>query len=136
MLGSVKLYSEKATKFCEIFSLLLTLCTAVKSKGKILQNFVAFSEYMNFMILKKIKCESFKRFSLFGHELYPIFQISISTQGNFSFKMRLSKTWPLEYYFRKYFISLCQASISFLPILPDVFKRSHYSESDDNAYWS
>jgi hypothetical protein len=29
--------------------------TAVKSKGKILQNFVAFSEYMNFMILKKIK---------------------------------------------------------------------------------
>ena len=41
-------YSEKATKLCEIFPLLLTVCTAVKSKGKISQNFVAFSEYMNF----------------------------------------------------------------------------------------
>ena len=42
------IYSEKATKFCEIFTLLLTVCTVVKSKVKILQNFVAFSEYMNF----------------------------------------------------------------------------------------
>ena len=42
------IYSEKATKFCEIFPLLLTVCTIVKSKGTILQNFVAFSEYMNF----------------------------------------------------------------------------------------
>ena len=41
------IYSEKATKFCEIFPLLLTVCTVVKSKVKILQNFVAFSEYMN-----------------------------------------------------------------------------------------
>ena len=41
-------YSEKATKFCEIFPLLLTVCTVVKSKGKISPNFVAFSEYMNF----------------------------------------------------------------------------------------
>ena len=42
------IYSKKATKFCKIFTLLLTVCTAVKSKGKISQNFVAFSEYMNF----------------------------------------------------------------------------------------
>ena len=42
------IYSEKATKFCKIFPLLMTVCTVVKSKGKILQNFVAFSEYMNF----------------------------------------------------------------------------------------
>ena len=42
------IYSEKATKFWEIFPLLLTVCTVVKSKGKISQNFVAFSEYMNF----------------------------------------------------------------------------------------
>ena len=42
------IYSKKATKFCDIFPLLLTVCTAVKSKRKILQNFVAFSEYMNF----------------------------------------------------------------------------------------
>jgi len=42
------IYSEKATKFCKIFTLHLTLCTVVKSKVKISQNFVAFSEYMNF----------------------------------------------------------------------------------------
>ena len=52
------IYSEKATKFCEIFPLLLTVCTVIKSKGKISQNFVAFSEYMNYKseveILQKI----------------------------------------------------------------------------------
>ena len=40
--------SEKATKFCEIFISLLSYVVPVKSKGKILQDFVAFSEYMNF----------------------------------------------------------------------------------------
>ena len=48
------IYSEKATKFCEIFPLLLTVCTVVKSKGKISQNFVAFSEYMNFICIYKV----------------------------------------------------------------------------------
>ena len=43
------IYSEKAAKFCEIFLLLLTTVHTVKSKGKISQNFVAFSEYMNFI---------------------------------------------------------------------------------------
>ena len=42
------IYSEKATQFCEISTLLLTVCTVVKSKMEISQNFVAFSEYMNF----------------------------------------------------------------------------------------
>ena len=42
------IYSEKATKFCEIFILLLSYVVPVKSKAKISQNFVAFSEYMNF----------------------------------------------------------------------------------------
>ena len=42
------IYSEKATKFYEIFPLLLTVYTVVKSKGNISRNFVAFSEYMNF----------------------------------------------------------------------------------------
>ena len=46
------IYTEKATKFCEIFPLLLTVCTEIKSKGTILHNFVAFSEYMNFKIKK------------------------------------------------------------------------------------
>ena len=42
------IYSEKATKFCKIFTLLLSYVVSCKSKVKILQNFVAFSEYMNF----------------------------------------------------------------------------------------
>ena len=41
------IYSEKATKYCEIFPLLLTVCTVVKS-GRFRKNFVAFSECMNF----------------------------------------------------------------------------------------
>ena len=50
------LYSEKAAEFCEIFPLLLTVCTVVKSKGNILQNFVAYSEYMNFIIEVSADC--------------------------------------------------------------------------------
>ena len=42
------IYSEKATKFCEISTLLLSACTVDKSKVEISQNFVAFSEYTNF----------------------------------------------------------------------------------------
>ena len=42
------IYSEIAIKFCEIFTLLLSYIVPVRSKEKILQNFVAFSEYMNF----------------------------------------------------------------------------------------
>ena len=42
------IYSEKAKIFWEIFILLLTTVHTGKSKVKILQNFVAFSEYMNF----------------------------------------------------------------------------------------
>ena len=42
------IYSEKATKFCEIFTLLMSYVVPVKSKVKNSQNFVAFSEYMNF----------------------------------------------------------------------------------------
>ena len=44
------IYSEKATKFCKIFILLLSYVVPVKSKVKISQNFVAFSEYFNFNI--------------------------------------------------------------------------------------
>ena len=46
------MYSEKATKLCE--PLHLTVCTVVKSKVKISQNFVAFSEYMNFTYVVEI----------------------------------------------------------------------------------
>ena len=42
------IYSEKATKFYKISTLLLSYVVPVKSKLEILQNFVAFSEYINF----------------------------------------------------------------------------------------
>jgi hypothetical protein len=42
------IYSEKAPKLCEIFTLLFSYVVPVKSKVKIFQNFGAFSEYMNF----------------------------------------------------------------------------------------
>ena len=44
------IYSEKAIKLCKIFTLLLSSVVPVKSKVTILQNFVAFSEYMNFRL--------------------------------------------------------------------------------------
>ena len=43
----VHIFSE-GHKISQIFTLLLTVCTVVKSKVKISQNFGAFSEYMNF----------------------------------------------------------------------------------------
>ena len=51
LIGTIVLkfiYFEKATKFCEVSTLLLSYVVLVKSKVEILQNFVAFSEYMNF----------------------------------------------------------------------------------------
>ena len=44
------IYSEKTTNFCEISTLVLSYVVPVKSKVEILQNYVAFSEYMNFKI--------------------------------------------------------------------------------------
>ena len=41
-------YSEKATKFCKISTVDLSYVVPVKSTVEISQNFVAFSEYMNF----------------------------------------------------------------------------------------
>ena len=62
------IYSEKATKFCEIFTLLLSYVVPVKSKVKIFQNFVAFSEYMNFTSLQISifwnNCKQLTRFEL------------------------------------------------------------------------
>ena len=43
------IYFEKATKFYEISTLLLSVCTVDKDKVESSQNFVAFSEYTNFI---------------------------------------------------------------------------------------
>ena len=45
------IYSDKATNFCEISTVDLSYVVTVKSTVEISQNFVAFSEYMNFTIL-------------------------------------------------------------------------------------
>jgi hypothetical protein len=45
------MYFEKATKFCEISTLLFTSTTEDKSKVEISKMFVTFSEYVNFSIL-------------------------------------------------------------------------------------
>ena len=46
------IHSEKATKFCEISTVDLSYVVPVKSTVEISQNFVAFSEYMNFIFEK------------------------------------------------------------------------------------
>ena len=57
------IYSEKATKFCEISTVDLTVTIQDKSTVEISQKFVAFSEYMNFNILflKKEKICNFSK---------------------------------------------------------------------------
>ena len=45
------IYSEKATNVCEISTVYLTGTTQDKSTVEISQNFVAFSEYMNFIMI-------------------------------------------------------------------------------------
>ena len=66
------MYSEKATKFCKIFTLLLSYVVPVKSKVKISQNVVAFSECMNFklnwsiplnQIARKFRIDEMRQFS-------------------------------------------------------------------------
>ena len=55
------IYSEKAKKFWKIFPSLLSAVHTVKSKGKILKNFVAFSEYMNFKNFRKNSVKKMKK---------------------------------------------------------------------------
>ena len=62
------IYSEMATKFCEIFPLILTTVHTFKSKGKISQNFVAFSECMNFICTLCIHSVEFVQLNLVDAE--------------------------------------------------------------------
>ena len=75
------IYSEKATKVCEIFTLLLSYVVPVKSNVKISQNFVAFSEYMNFTMAIKQDFILYKKLIWFSEKkalhgqgpLYPTY---------------------------------------------------------------
>ena len=70
--------SEKATKFCQIFTLLLSYVVPVKSKVMISQNFVAFSEYMNFIFsIYLIQLENFC--STFASKGFPSRMIQVLT---------------------------------------------------------
>ena len=64
------IYSEKATKFWEIFTLLLATVHTVKSKVKIFAKFLAFSECMNFKQSFKLAFKDAKAI----HTIESIFQ--------------------------------------------------------------
>ena len=71
------IYSEKATNFCEISTLLLSYVVPVKSKVEISQNFVAFSDYINF------KCIELASKVLHGHfGSVCLFQVSKNDDKN------------------------------------------------------
>ena len=58
--GDVKLiYSEKATKFCETSIVDLSYVVPIKSTLEISQNYVAFSEYMSFIVCNTINKNPF-----------------------------------------------------------------------------
>ena len=58
------IYSEKAAKFCEISTVDWTGTKKEKSTVEILQNFVAFSEYMNFteLLCKVLRQEGLRAY--------------------------------------------------------------------------
>ena len=80
------IYSEKAPKFCEISTLLLSYVVPVKSKVEISQNFAAFSEYMNFnekiIGVEYISRQISSPFSVFGtkHTTAVILLLNVSIQ--------------------------------------------------------
>ena len=94
--------------FDELCDVLLTLCTVVKSKVEISQNFVAFSEYMNLKnipskVLINYKIHQFS--NVFGGHLYMIF----------------GKKLPLDKFD---FISFSVLEVMRSPLAPTVYRRS------------
>ena len=73
------IYSEKATTFSEIFTLLLSYVVPVKSKVKISQNFEAFSDYTYELYIYRTKVHIFQ-------ESYKILELSLSLNSIYSEK--------------------------------------------------
>ena len=71
------MYSEKATKFCEISTLLLSYVVPVKSKVEISKNFVAFSEYMNFTNIAEILTSNCEMGVLFLEKLFQLRRMNL-----------------------------------------------------------
>ena len=82
------IYSEKATKFYEIFILLLTTVHTVKSKVKISQNFVAFSEYMNFMYKFLNKDQMLVKTKILTKNITYLIDLRVYYVTSMYFKMR------------------------------------------------
>ena len=72
------IYSEKTTKFCEISILNLTTVHTVKSQVEISQNFVAFSEYMNFSKFQVNKARRFFKNMFLSKDFFFWFQDTFS----------------------------------------------------------
>ena len=92
------IYSEKATTFCEISTLLLSYLVPVKSKMEISQNFLAFSEYIINEYTRSTLQQLSEYTRLVGTYLRPftrIFQFQQlkkkSQQINFSYCLRILK---------------------------------------------
>jgi hypothetical protein len=66
------IYSEKATKVCKISTVDLTGTTLDKSTVEILQNFVAFLEYMNFKNKSRYFCDLCGSQNVQGHPKFWI----------------------------------------------------------------
>ena len=72
-------------------------CTVVKSKGKISQNCVAFSEYMNFRNVTEIyqKCQKHRE-NVGVQALFCSSTISVMFLANFSFKWQTNQTSQIK----------------------------------------
>ena len=96
------IYSEKSTKFLEIFNLLLTVCTLVKSKVKMSLNFVAFSEYMNF------KCTD--------DSLFRLLEAKVGQWG-ISSKSKIQLKIFLQHCYLKFIIILWKKNLNFFTFI-------------------
>ena len=87
------IYSEKATKFLKISTLLLTGTTWDKSKVEISQNFVAFSEYMNFTHVPLIFFLKLSPNAYLGDNFANTLLFSVFTKG-----MSVRQSWEVFTY--------------------------------------
>ena len=71
------IYSEKATNFCDISTVDLSYVVPVKSTVEILQNFVAFSEYMNFNSASSLNTLNLDSILIYFQGIYHYYKLYI-----------------------------------------------------------
>ena len=128
------MYSEKATKFCEIFTLLLSYVVPVKSKTS--QSFVAFSENMNFTYRPNLVCFVIMLYvdDSSSHSLpKPVFWISsLAYFGHFYGKQGV----PVNIYFFTQAWNCCLAQLFSLNIVQTFLDSSPilFKLADDRSF--